>query len=76
MSDRDRTRTCNLRIRSPMPYPLGHTTTLCNKYIKDMYVNPTLTSCKRGGKNQPCKAIPYSHDRSSEPEPKRVTYSQ
>lgn len=24
-SDRDRTRTCNLRIRSPTPYPLGHT---------------------------------------------------
>lgn len=23
--DRDRTRTCNLRIRSPTPYPLGHT---------------------------------------------------
>lgn len=23
--DRDRIRTCNLRIRSPMPYPLGHT---------------------------------------------------
>ena len=25
--DRDRTRTCNLRIRSPTPYPLGHTVT-------------------------------------------------
>ena len=24
-ADRDRTRTCNLRIRSPTPYPLGHT---------------------------------------------------
>ena len=23
--DRDRIRTCNLRIRSPTPYPLGHT---------------------------------------------------
>lgn len=26
LDDRDRTRTCNPRIRSPMPYPLGHTT--------------------------------------------------
>ena len=26
--DRDRTRTCNLRIRSPTPYPLGHTVLL------------------------------------------------
>ncbi len=26
LPDRDRTRTCNPRIRSPMPYPLGHTT--------------------------------------------------
>lgn len=25
-SDRGRTRTCNLRIRNPTPYPLGHTT--------------------------------------------------
>lgn len=30
--DRDRIRTCNLRIRSPTPYPLGHTVTdaLCS----------------------------------------------
>jgi hypothetical protein len=27
-TDRDRTRTCNFRIRSPRPYPLGHTTIL------------------------------------------------
>ena len=26
--DRSRSRTCNLRIRSPTPYPLGHTTTV------------------------------------------------
>ena len=28
MYDRDRIRTCNFRIRSPRPYPLGHTTML------------------------------------------------
>ena len=27
-SDRDRTRTCNPQIRSLVPYPLGHTTTV------------------------------------------------
>ena len=26
LNDRSRSRTCNLRIRSPTPYPLGHTT--------------------------------------------------
>ena len=31
VNDRSRTRTCNLRIRSPTPYPLGHTTTVGNR---------------------------------------------
>ena len=31
VNDRSRTRTCNLRIRSPTPYPLGHTTTAGNR---------------------------------------------
>ena len=38
--DRDRTRTCNLQIRSLMPYPLGHTTLAC--YNSKIFSNSKL----------------------------------
>ena len=36
--DRSRTRTCNPRIRSPMPYPLGHTTTQILLYWITLFI--------------------------------------
>ncbi len=35
--DRDRTRTCNLRIRSPTPYPLGHTVNVALTFFLLLY---------------------------------------
>ena len=45
-NDRDRTRTCNFRIRSPMPYPLGHTAS-CK--LKKCYL---IEGCKMHSLNQ------------------------
>ena len=42
ISDRDRTRTCNPRLRKPMPYPLGHTATDRSSYV---HRAADLTSC-------------------------------
>ena len=42
--DRDRTRTCNPRIRSTVPYPLGHTTLVIYKMREFKIYLPVLCS--------------------------------